>query len=38
MAPDPAAWQAMWKPYWMANGRIPDWLPLVAGSGTLYDI
>lgn len=22
------AWQALWKPYWLAKRRIPDWLPL----------
>ena len=23
-----AAWIALWKPYWIAKRRIPDWLPL----------
>jgi hypothetical protein len=25
---DQATWQRLWKPYWIANGRIPKWLPL----------
>jgi hypothetical protein len=25
---DAATWRAFWRPYWLAKGRIPDWLPL----------
>ncbi|MBV8535668.1 MAG: PcfJ domain-containing protein, partial [Alphaproteobacteria bacterium] len=25
---DRAAWTALWRPYWVAKGRIPQWLPL----------
>ncbi|XUM23145.1 PcfJ domain-containing protein [Bradyrhizobium oligotrophicum S58] len=25
---DPAAWRALWRPYWLAKRRIPAWLPL----------
>ncbi|WP_378799719.1 hypothetical protein [Methylopila henanensis] len=24
----PARWRALWRPYWLALGRIPHWLPL----------
>lgn len=25
---DLATWRALWRPYWLAKRRIPDWLPL----------
>lgn len=25
---DRAAWRALWRPYWLAKRRIPDWLPV----------
>ncbi|MGJ4892696.1 hypothetical protein ACQR1Y_31200 [Bradyrhizobium sp. HKCCYLRH3099] len=25
---DLATWRALWRPYWVAKRRIPDWLPL----------
>jgi hypothetical protein len=32
---DRAAWMALWKPYWIAKRRIPDWLPLSPSRGAL---
>jgi hypothetical protein len=26
---DRATWLALWRPYWLAKRRIPDWLPLM---------
>jgi hypothetical protein len=26
--PDRATWLALWRPYWLAKRRFPDWLPL----------
>ena len=26
--PDTAVWRKVWRPYWLAKRRIPDWLPL----------
>lgn len=31
-AVDPRAWRRLWKPYWRAKGRIPEWLPLTPTS------
>jgi hypothetical protein len=25
---DRARWMALWKPYWLAKRRFPEWLPL----------
>lgn len=25
---DRAAWISLWRPYWLAKRRIPDWMPL----------
>ena len=36
--PGRAAWQALWKPYWHAKGRIPPFLPLVPNRDTLFDL
>lgn len=36
--PQRAAWLATWKPYWLAMGRVPDWLPLNPTRDTLYDL
>ena len=36
--PERRRWQFLWKPYWMAKGRIPKWLPLVPTSDTLDDL
>jgi hypothetical protein len=27
-APDAAMWRTLWRPWWLARRRIPDWLPL----------
>ena len=32
------AWAAMWKPYWLAMGRVPDWLPLTPTRDALTDL
>ena len=30
-----AAWTALWKPYWLAKRKIPDWLPLMPSRDAL---
>jgi hypothetical protein len=30
-------WMALWRPYWLAKRRIPDWLPLTPEGETLLD-
>ena len=25
---DPRVWRDLWRPYWLAHGRVPRWLPL----------
>lgn len=32
------AWQKMWKPYWLAKRRIPDWLPLAPSRDVVNDL
>ncbi len=32
------AWRALWRPYWIAKGRIPDWLPLSPSRGALASL
>jgi hypothetical protein len=32
---DRAAWISLWRPYWLAKRRIPDWLPLAASAEAL---
>ena len=27
------SWTALWKPYWLAKQRVPDWLPLTPSRG-----
>ena len=36
--PPRATWLAMWKPYWLAMGRVPAWLPLIPTRDTLQDL
>jgi len=38
VCPPRAAWLAMWKPYWLAMRRVPDWLPLNPTRDTLFDL
>ncbi|MEZ5959182.1 MAG: hypothetical protein R3C30_01975 [Hyphomonadaceae bacterium] len=33
---DPRVWRRMWRPYWVAKGRIPSWLPLKPDTTSLY--
>ncbi len=33
---DRAAWQAMWKPYWLAKQGFPAWLPLANGRKAFF--
>jgi hypothetical protein len=33
-----AHWIAMWRPYWLAKRRIPDWLPLRPSRGALHTL
>jgi hypothetical protein len=33
-----AHWIAMWRPYWLAKRRIPDWLPLQPSRGALHTL
>ena len=35
---DRATWIALWRPYWLAKGRIPDWLPLRPSRGALHTL
>ena len=32
---DRATWLSLWRPYWLAKRRIPDWLPLAPSRGAL---
>lgn len=32
---DRATWLALWRPYWLAKRRIPDWLPLAPSRKAL---
>jgi hypothetical protein len=32
---DRAVWRSLWRPYWLARRRIPDWLPLSPSLGVL---
>lgn len=32
---DRAAWQSLWRPYWIAKRRIPEWLPMAPSRGAL---
>jgi hypothetical protein len=32
---DARAWRRLWRPYWMAKRRIPDWLPLAPSNSAL---
>jgi len=31
---DRATWLSLWRPYWLAKRRIPDWLPLAPSRDT----
>lgn len=33
---DRSAWYRLWKPFWLAKRRIPDWLPLSPSTDILY--
>jgi len=36
MAPlDRAVWQSLWRPYWLAKRRIPEWLPITPSRSVL---
>jgi hypothetical protein len=28
-------WRSLWRPYWLAKGRIPEWLPIAPSRGAL---
>ncbi|WP_244425263.1 hypothetical protein [Bradyrhizobium sp. STM 3843] len=32
---DRFSWLALWRPYWLAKQRIPDWLPIAPSRGAL---
>lgn len=32
---DDVVWRALWKPFWVAKRRIPDWLPLAPSESVL---
>lgn len=32
---DRATWRAIWRPYWLAKRRIPEWLPIAPSRRTL---
>ena len=32
---DRPTWLSLWRPYWLAKRRIPDWLPLAPSRGAL---
>jgi hypothetical protein len=36
--PTRAAWDALWKPYWLAMGRVPHWLPLTPARDTIGNL
>ncbi len=33
--PDRAIWLSLWRPYWLAKRRIPEWLPIAPSRGAL---
>ncbi len=33
---DQATWRALWRPYWIAQRSVPDWLPLCARTDAFY--
>lgn len=35
---DPEHWRAFWRPYWLAKGRIPAWLPLAPSDHALWEL
>lgn len=35
---DRITWLALWRPYWLAKRRIPEWLPLAPSLGTLVSL
>lgn len=37
-APGRATWLAMWRPYWLAKRRIPEWLPLSPTAQALQNL
>jgi hypothetical protein len=32
---DRASWLSLWRPYWLAKRRIPEWLPIAPSRGAL---
>jgi hypothetical protein len=32
---DRATWRSLWRPYWLAKRRIPEWLPIAPSRGAL---
>ena len=36
--PDRAGWLRLWKPFWLAKGRVPAWLPLGPSSDALRNL
>lgn len=32
---DGCTWRKLWKPFWMARGRVPQWLPLAPSENVL---
>jgi hypothetical protein len=32
---DRATWQSLWRPYWIAKRRIPEWLPIAPSRNAL---
>jgi hypothetical protein len=35
---DGVSWRALWRPYWLAKRRIPDWLPLAPSRVALQKL
>ena len=35
---DRATWLALWRPYWLAKRRIPQWLPLKPSRAVLANL
>ena len=36
--PDRQTWTDLWRPYWIAKGRLPDWLPLSPSRAALNSL
>ncbi|MES5483964.1 hypothetical protein QMZ05_14525 [Bradyrhizobium sp. INPA03-11B] len=35
---DRGTWRALWRPYWLAKRRIPEWLPIAPSRDALEDL